>query len=367
MTSARHTDREYEAQLDTLRERVLTMGARVEEMIGQSIRALLDRNSALAREVIENDRRIDRLEVEMDRLCLSILARRQPVASDLRFIATVLKIVRDIERIADLAVNVAERVIELNTEAPLKPYVDLPRMAESARGMVRDALNALVAGDAVKARDVIGRDPTVDAYYSQIFRELLTYMMEDPRNIYRATRVQSVAKYLERIADHATNIAEMVIFNVAGEDIRHSKETDELTAAVAPPRGVLFLCVGNSARSQMAEGWARKLLPEGVNVWSAGSRPAAEVNPNAVRVMAEAGVDIASHRPKPIEAVALADIDLVVTLCAEEECPVLPGRFRREHWEFPDPAGFPGSESEVLESFRRIRDEIKACVAALAG
>ncbi|MBI5527893.1 MAG: arsenate reductase ArsC [Deltaproteobacteria bacterium] len=139
-----------------------------------------------------------------------------------------------------------------------------------------------------------------------------------------------------------------------------------MTKNETAPRGVLFLCVGNSARSQMAEGWARQLLPAGTKVWSAGTRPAPEVNPHAVQVMTEAGIDITSHRPKPVEAVPLAEVDLVVTLCAEQECPVLPGKFRREHWEFPDPAGFSGAELEVLESFRRIRDELKACVAALA-
>ena len=223
MNATPHTDREYDQQLTRLREEILLMGARVEEMIALSIRGLIDRNPALAREVIASDRDVDRQEVEIDRRCLNILATRQPVASDLRLTTTILKMVREIERIGDLAVNIAERSVELNEEPPLKPYVDLPKMAEMARGMVRDSLDALVAGDAFKAREVLSRDPTVDAYYAQIFRELLTYMMEDPRTISRATRVQSVAKHLERIADHATNLAEMVIFNVEGEDVRHSR------------------------------------------------------------------------------------------------------------------------------------------------
>jgi len=217
----RHTDREYEAELGRLRERILLLGAKVEAAIAAGIRAVVERDSALARATIEGDREIDRLEVETDALCLRILARRQPVASDLRFITLALKLVTDLERIGDLSVNVCERALELNEEPTLKPYVDLPQMAQAARTMVREALDAFVAGDAERARAVIARDATVDAYYAQIFRELLTYMMEDPRNIYRATRLQSVAKYLERIGDHACNLAEMVVFMVGGQDIRH--------------------------------------------------------------------------------------------------------------------------------------------------
>jgi phosphate transport system protein len=216
-----HTDRAYEAELQKLRERVLVMGARVEEMIAGSMRALLERDSDLAIAVIGRDKEVNQLEVDIDDLCLRILARRQPVASDLRFLTTALKFVTDLERIGDLAVNVCERVLELNEESPLKPYIDLPRMAEAAERMVHDALDAFVAGDADAARRVIETDSVVDSYYHQIFRELLTYMMEDPRNIFRATRIQSVAKYLERVADHATNLAELVVFMVKAKDIRH--------------------------------------------------------------------------------------------------------------------------------------------------
>jgi phosphate transport system protein len=216
-----HTNREYEAELTKLRESILLLGARVEEAIAGAVRAVVERDDALARGVIDGDAGIDRLEVETDRLCLSILARRQPVASDLRFLAVALKLVTDLERIGDLSVNIAERALELNREPLLKPYVGLSAMAQAAQGMVREALDAFVSRDAERARAVLGRDETVDAYYEQLFRELLTYMMEDPRNIFRATRVQSVAKYLERIGDHACNIAEEVVFLVRGEDIRH--------------------------------------------------------------------------------------------------------------------------------------------------
>jgi phosphate transport system protein len=216
-----HTSREYEAELQKLRDRLLLMGAKVEEIIKGSMQSLLERDSELAKKMIQADRRINQLELGIDQMCLQILARRQPVASDLRFITIAMKLVTDLERIGDLAVNLSERVLELNEEPPLKPYVDLPRMAEEAQEMVHGALDAFVEGNAEKADVVIRQDSIVDAYYMQIFRELLTYMMEDTRNIFRATRLQSIAKYLERIGDHATNIAEMVIFNVRGEDVRH--------------------------------------------------------------------------------------------------------------------------------------------------
>jgi phosphate transport system protein len=223
MTRA-HTDHQYEAELQKLRESVLLMGAKVEELIAGAVRALVERDTLLARRMIDYDAQIDRLEVESDELCLRILARRQPVASDLRLITIALKLVTDLERIGDLGVNISERVVELNQEPPLKTkVVDLPKMAEAALGMVRDALDAFVRGDATRAVKVIEADAVVDAFYHQSFRELLTYMMEDPRNIYRATRLQSVAKYLERIGDHATNLAEHVVFMVQGKDIRHAK------------------------------------------------------------------------------------------------------------------------------------------------
>jgi phosphate transport system protein len=221
MDTRQHTDREYEQELGHLREQLLVMGSRVEEIIGGSMRALMERDAPLAERMIEADRTIDRLEVELDGQCMQILARRQPVASDLRFITLVLKVVTDLERMGDLAVNISERVLELTGEVPLKPYVDLPRMAAEAQSMLRDALDAFVAKDAERARQVIDRDQMVDDLYAQVFRELLTYMMENSKNVYRATRLQSIAKYLERIGDHATNLAEMVVFMVKGSDIRH--------------------------------------------------------------------------------------------------------------------------------------------------
>lgn len=360
-----HTDREYESELRKLRDHLLHMGAKVEEMIAGSVKALIDRDTDLARRMITFDHEIDHLEVRIDDLCLRILAKRQPVASDLRTITTAMKMVTDLERIGDLGVNICERDIELSAEPPLKTYVDLPKMAEIVQGMVREALDAFVQRDAERARQVIERDRTVDVYYGQIFLELLTYMMEDVRNIYRATRVQSIAKYLERIGDHATNLAEMVVFMVKGKDIRHTSKAGARIETRAP-RGVLFLCVGNSARSQMAEAFARSLFPKETQVYSAGSAPAARVDPHAVEVMREVGIDIGSQRTKGFDDVPWIGIDMVVSLCAEEVCPALKGSLCSERWELPDPAAVSGTDEDVTEAFRATRDTIRQRLDLLA-
>jgi phosphate transport system protein len=216
-----HTDRTYDAQLEDLRNKLLTLGGKVETEIASSMRALSERDSKLAEQVIAQDREVNRLEVEIDEACRRLLVLRQPAASDLRFITTALKIVVDLERIGDLAVNIAERAIDLNQSPPLKPVHDLTRLAELCQKQVRSALDAFVDGDVGKAEAVIKSDDLVDSIYHNLFNELLALMMEDPRNIRRANSLLFVAKHLERLGDHATNVAEMVIYMVRGTDIRH--------------------------------------------------------------------------------------------------------------------------------------------------
>lgn len=216
-----HTDKAFEADLRDLREKLLAMGAKVETLIVQSMKALTDRDSALAEKVVAADKDVNRLEVDIDELCRKILALRQPAASDLRLITTALKIVTDLERIGDLAVNIAERSMDLNQVPPLAPYVDTPRLAELAQRQVRMSLDAFVSGDVAKAEEVLRGDDLLDALFLKIFNELLAYMMEDSRNIRRATALMFIAKHLERIGDHALNVAEMVVYMVRGKDIRH--------------------------------------------------------------------------------------------------------------------------------------------------
>lgn len=221
MSDRRHTDRTYERELEGLRERILRMGARVEEALEGAMKAFETRDGALAQRVIEQDREINRLEMAIDGDCLSLLARRQPVASDLRFLTAALKLVTDLERIGDLAVNICERVVQFAADPPRKPWPAVLQMGVTVRGMLKDALDAFVAADLAKARWVIEQDRSVDSAYGAIVHEVLMVMMEDRSAVQRGLAVQSVAKYLERVGDHATNLAEFVVFMASGADIRH--------------------------------------------------------------------------------------------------------------------------------------------------
>ncbi len=211
----------FDDELQQLKEKILKMGSLVEDALKNSIQALVDRDNAVARRVIDSDRVVNTLDVEIDEESIRLIALRQPMAGDLRFITTAMKITTDLERMGDLAVNIAERAIELNEEPILKPYIDIPRMREIAQGMMRDALDAFVRKDKRLAMDVIMRDDEVDDLKHEVLKELAFFMAQDPATVYRAMKISFVAQYLERLADHATNIAEMVIYLVEGKIIRH--------------------------------------------------------------------------------------------------------------------------------------------------
>lgn len=217
----RHLDKEIEE----LKEQLLRMGAMVEDSISESIRALLERDTSVAERVIASDTEIDRMELEIDQHTVELIAKMQPAAVDLRFVIMAMKITPELERIADLAVDVCERAVELNREPALKPLIDIPRLARIAQAMVRGALDSFVRRDAALAREIISRDDEVDLLTEQSFRELLTYMLEDSRYISRAIRLTFVGKYFERMADAATNICEMVVYLVEGKVIKHSNES----------------------------------------------------------------------------------------------------------------------------------------------
>ncbi len=214
--------RQFDEELTALKERILRMGALVETQVSNAIKALVERNTDLARNVITTDHQVNAYDVEIDEECIRLLALRQPTASDLRFITTAMKISTDLERMSDLAEDICERALELAEEPQLKPYIDIPRMADHTRMMVKEALDAFVNRNADLARKVCREDDFVDELTGQIFRELLSYMMENPQTIRRAIRITFVAKYIERIADHATNVAEMVVYLVEGKIIRHT-------------------------------------------------------------------------------------------------------------------------------------------------
>jgi phosphate transport system protein len=211
----------FEAELQTLKNRLLTMGALVEERAHQAVKALVNRSQEQAEQIIASDKEVNDLQIDIDDRCLKLLATQTPLASDLRLITSAMKINSDLERIGDQAVNIAENVVKLLPQPPLKPLIDIPRMAEIAQQMTRDALDSFVKRDVNLAREVLRRDDEVDSLKDQVFRELLTYMMADPGTIQRALALILISRNLERIADHATNIAEDVIFLVEAKDVRH--------------------------------------------------------------------------------------------------------------------------------------------------
>ena len=214
--------RHFDDELRELKQKLLRMGALVENQVRPSLTSLIERDEVLAEEVIANDHKVNTLDVDVDETCLELLALFQPAARDLRFVTTAMKISTELERISDLAENICERAIELNQEPQLKPYIDIPLMAEHATKMVGEAIDAFVRGDSVLARRVLKDDDHVDELNEQIFRELLSFMIENPQTISRAIRLSFISKYLERIADHATNIAELVVYMVEGKIIRHT-------------------------------------------------------------------------------------------------------------------------------------------------
>lgn len=214
--------RHFDDELKELKAKILRMGGLVEEQVQGALRALVERDADLARKIIENDRRVNAMDVEVDEDCLRLLALHQPTAGDLRFITTAMKISTELERISDLAENICERAIELNEEPQLKPYIDIPRMADWSLRMVKESLDAFVNRDSELARKVCRDDDFVDDLTHQLFRELLSFMLENPQTITRAIRITFISKYLERIADHATNVAELVVYMVEGKIIRHT-------------------------------------------------------------------------------------------------------------------------------------------------
>ncbi len=213
--------RHFDEELKALKERLLIMAGMAEQTVGKSVKALVDRDPKLAEAVIREDAAINRLEVEIEETCLNLLARYQPEARDLRTVAMVFKIVNDLERVGDQGVNISERTQDLLKEPLLKPLIDIPKMAVLAQQMLKDSLDAFVNQDAELARAVCRRDDEVDHLNDQVYHELLVYMTQDPKTITRAIDLILVGRHLERVADHATNIAEDVYYLVKGTTIKH--------------------------------------------------------------------------------------------------------------------------------------------------
>ncbi len=223
MEEKRHINIQYDSELREVKESLIYMGALTEKAIEKGINALIEQNTELARKVMAEDDVIDKLDVEIEEKCIRLLALRQPAARDLRFITTAIKINGHLERIADMAVKIAEKAIILNNEPQLKPYIDIPRMAAVARSMIKESLDAFINEDVALADKVRNDDEIIDNLNEQVFRELLTFMMENPYTIHRAMIISQISKNLERISDHAKGIADMIIYMVTGKSVRHNR------------------------------------------------------------------------------------------------------------------------------------------------
>ena len=231
-----HIVRSYDEELRRLSNMVAQMGGLAETQLAAAIQAVARRDSDLAAQTVEADAKVDAMEQQIDEFVIRLLALRQPVAGDLREIVAALRIASDLERIADYAANVAKRAIALNQTPPVRPVHAVPRMGELVLGMIKDTLDAYAARDAEKAKAVWHRDEEVDETYNSLFRELLTYMMEDPRAITTCTHLLFIAKNIERIGDHTTNIAELIHFTVYGQPLKESRPKGDTTSfAVVPP------------------------------------------------------------------------------------------------------------------------------------
>ena len=226
--------RHFDQELSLLKQKLLTLASHAEEAVSNSLKSLLERSDLQARTVIETDSLLDGMEVELDEMCISMLALHSPIASDLRLITTAMKITHDLERVGDEATTIARRVIELNTEPQLKPYIDISRMGLLALAMLKDALDAFVHGDSLKARAIVPRDKQVDQIHKQLRKELVNSMIENSASITRALNIMVISKSLERVADHAANIAEKVVYLYESRDIRHSHDNDISAPASEP-------------------------------------------------------------------------------------------------------------------------------------
>lgn len=357
-----HIDREYQAQLNLLKDKTLSMGEKVQQMVHDSIQAYIEQNIPTAERVLSLEKEVNRLEIEIDELCFSILAKRQPVASDLRFVMSVLKQVPNLERIGDLAEKVSHRTLDLRDYPKLALPDKLQQIGVSIGRMMTGVLEAFVHKDSEQSASVIAMDRSVDVMCAELFRSILRRIEKSPQETFAAMNLHAVITCLERVGDHITNLAEMNIYMVEGKEVRHF---EAIEAAERKVRGIMFLCVHNSARSQMAEGWARSLLPEGIEVFSAGSDPDDRINPFAVRAMREVGIDISGNRPKNISDVPIENVDVVITLCSEEICVDLPALQKSETWLIDDPVSFHGSQDEIQKRFGQIRDEIKFRIETL--
>lgn len=355
-------------RIKELKKEIIEFGVLVEDMIDKSIAGLLDRKEAPLAEVIEilepatNER-----ELKIDDLCTTTIAQYEPRARDLRIVLMIYKMNNDLERMGDHAANIAESGLFLISRPPVKPLMDIPRMAEETIRSLKNAISSFIDENAALAQEVCERDYIIDALHDQIFRELVTFMSSDPTTIERSLHLIRISNNLERIADLSTNVCEDVIFMVEGRVIKHHLEERQRERSDTMNKiKVLFVCAHNSARSQIAEAFLNNIAGDRFQAESAGMEPGV-LNPLAVEAMQEVGIDISQNTTKSVFEKYRNDelFSYVVTVCAEAEtCPIFPGlRMETLHWHFDDPATFTGTHEEKMAKIRRVRDAIKEKVA----
>jgi phosphate transport system protein len=353
----------FDRHLQTLLDEVLILGSLVEQAVLQSVAALQQGDLSASRRIQAADWRINEKRYEIETETLILIATQQPMARDLRLLAAVLEIITELERIGDYAKGIARINLLLGEPRSVKIPIQIQEMTEMGLDMLHRALGAFVARDAQVAYELPKEDDQVDRLYNQVYRELLQAMLLDPSKIDRSNYLIWAAHNLERLADRVTNICERIVFVVTGEVMELDHQDGlQLGPSQAPNlvrRSVLFLCTGNSCRSQMAEAIVNTTLGQQWQAFSAGTQPADQVHPKARQVLSEIGIQH-SGRPKNVTEFADADFDVVVTVCdqAAEACPLWLGAGRRVHLGFPDPAKATGSEEEVLAVFRAVREAI---------
>ncbi len=350
-------ERTFDTELAELNELILKMGNMAERAIFDSVGALKGKDKVLSEKVILDDREIDRLENEIDDKCITLLATRQPMANDLRFITTAMKVTTDLERIGDLAVDIAQKNLEIISSPLLKPLIDTPKLADIAQKMIRMSLDSFIKRDSEGLSTINDLEKEADRLRDLITDELMDIMSRDPGAVTRAVPLMLVARHLERICDHAMNIAEDVVYMVDAKVEKHMHQKIK----------VLFVCVHNSARSQMAEAFTNLFGKGEIIAESAGLEPG-KLNPFVVEVMKEKGIDISNNITKSVFDFYRSGkkYNYVVTVCdgaSGEKCPIFPGVNERLHWSFEDPSSFKGSREEILERTRQVRDKIEEKVS----
>jgi phosphate transport system protein len=367
----------FDRQLEGLVDQVLILGSMVELAIQEAMEALKRRDHAAAQRIYAADQRVNQKRYAIEDECVILIATQQPAARDVRFLAAILEIITELERIGDYAKGISKINLLLGDDA-IDPAVisDLQRMADTALDMLRRALDAFVARDARVARLIPAEDDQIDHLYNLLYSKLMSQMIAEHASVDRANHLMWAAHNLERMADRVTNICERIVYFVTGEvkelDSEERIETadgasmDKKAPVVTTNRlpKVLFLCTHNSARSQMAEAFLRKYAGDRFEAYSAGLEPEV-IHPLTLQVMNEASIDMSGQSPKGLDQfLGKVHFAYLITVCdkAEQRCPIFPGMGTRLHWSFEDPAAATGSDEEILAKFRQVRDQVEVKV-----